>query len=78
MPTCTSSRLTRLCLVKGVVLLGDLVEFARRQPTVQEIVLSDPVILQHGQGDRQLLVTPAPLHMTREHLLPSEEMKGRK
>lgn len=47
MPTCTSTRLTRLCLMKAVVLLDDLVDFARRQPKVQEIVLSGSIIVQH-------------------------------
>ena len=47
MPACTSTRLTRLCLMKAVVFLDDLVDFAGRQPEVQEIVLSDSIIVQH-------------------------------
>ena len=56
--------------MEGVVLLDDLIDFARRQPMVQEIVISDPVIFQHGQGDQQLLAIPARLHITKERLLP--------
>jgi hypothetical protein len=40
MPACTSTRLTRLCLLKAVVFLDNFVDFARRQPMVQEIVES--------------------------------------
>ena len=56
--------------MEGAVLLDDLIDFARSQPMVQEIVISDPVIFQHGQGDQQLFAIPARLHVTRERLLP--------
>jgi hypothetical protein len=69
-PTCTSPRLTRLCLVKGVVHLGDFVKFARRQPKMQEIVLSDSVILQHGQSDQRSIAMSARLYVTRKHTSP--------
>lgn len=40
----------RFCLMKAIVLIDDLVSFARRQAILQEIVLSDPVIVQHGKA----------------------------
>jgi len=47
MPTCNSTSFTRLCLTNAAVFIDDLVNFAQRQPMVQEIVLSDSVIVHH-------------------------------
>jgi hypothetical protein len=52
---------------KAAVLTDDLVNFARRQPTV--IVLSDSVIVQYGQDDQQLITISARSHVIRENLL---------
>jgi len=39
----------RLCLTNAVVFIDDLVNFAQRQLMVQEIVLSDSVIVHHDE-----------------------------
>jgi len=46
--TYVDSRTHELRLTKAVVLIEDLVKFARRQPVVQEILLSDTVVIQHN------------------------------
>lgn len=68
--------------MKGVILIDDLVEFARKQPMVQEIVLSDTIVVKHD-GEAMLLksfcfyrASPMQLHdrvLQREEdvLLPS-------
>lgn len=50
MPTCNSASFTRLCLTNAAVFIDDLVNFAQRQPMVQEVVLSDSVIVQAVEG----------------------------
>jgi len=47
MPTYNSASFTRLCLTNAAVFIDDLVNFAQRQPMMQEVVLSDSVIIQH-------------------------------
>jgi hypothetical protein len=47
MPTCNSTSFTRLCLTNAAIFIDDLVNFTQRQPMVQEVVLSDSVIVQH-------------------------------
>ena len=54
MPTRTCARLTRLRLMKGVILINDLVEFARKQAMVQEILLSDTIVVKHD-GEAMLV-----------------------
>ena len=49
MSTCNSISFMRLCLTNAVVFIDDLVNFAQRQPMVQEIVLSDSVIVHHDE-----------------------------
>ena len=38
----------RPCLIKAIILIDDLIIFARRQAILQGIVLSDSVIVQHN------------------------------
>ena len=54
---CLPARFRRLCLVNAVTLVDDLVVFAQRQPLVQEIVLADPLIVQHN-GKATLAMEP--------------------
>lgn len=39
---------------------------------MQEIVLSDSVIVQYGQGDQQLITISARSHVIRENLLSTK------
>jgi len=47
MPTSINTSFTRLCLTNAIVFIDNLVNFAQRQPMVQEIVLSDSVIVYY-------------------------------
>jgi len=49
MSTYNSMSFTHLCLINAVVFIDDLVNFAQRQLMIQEIVLSDSVIIHHDE-----------------------------
>ena len=63
----------RHCLMKAIVLIDDLVSFARRQAMLQGIVLSDSVISQH---DGKAVPVTEPIQSIWDHGTSSTELHG--
>lgn len=74
MPNCTSTSLRHFCLVNAATLVDDLVGFVQRQSLVQEIVLADPLIVQHNEN---ATLAMEPTHSFWSHHAHSMRQHGR-
>lgn len=69
MPTYNSTSFTRLCLMNAASFIDDLMNFARRQPTVQEVVLSDSIIVHHDGKAKPTAERTQPFWLHRASLM---------